>query len=757
MPTAHDIVVIPKEYDEDLADYIGRVAVSRTVLAAQNIPVPSAFVITADLFYRFLSHQNGLNKWRQIMSAIDVHNPESIIDGSRALQKLVLNQPYLPEIVSEITVAYAQVINRHWAHLTISPAPFTKAPVHVPLPIIKGETSLMDFLRRLWSMQLSPHALSLHLSQEPHQLLMPSPVLVSQFEPAIKSGSIFSVDPVTGNKNLIRLEAIWGTNPQEDPQPIHTDIYLIDKSTKTVISRIIGRQDNQIVSDRFGLYRKKPVPADWQSQPKLSPDEYQKLVGWVLKLQASQFKPVKLNWLQSDKQLWGTRYEEIALPVKTHYAVQVKPAIPKKHTLLAEGLVAAPGMTTAPITRLKSSTTTVTGQIVILKSAESIQLTKARSAAGIIVETGALTTELAMTAREIGIPTLVGTGPIKLAEGNIVTLDAIHGQVIQCKAVPTPQTELITAPSNVDSSPVVSPPKMVTKILLNLTRLDPTQSAVYLKADGIGLCRGSDLLLLSNTHPAYVITHQATALKTEVVNQLNQLTQQFGDRPVWYYPFDLHTGEAGRLTHAKEFESSGDQNPLIGYRGAYRMIHDSIIFPFELRCLLELKHKYRANNLNLMIPFVRSAFEYQQVKKILAGMGMYRSASCKIGVELATSAAPTFMESLADLGVDSFMVNCDLLAALIEGYDPNSAEVDQQLVINHPAVINQLQHMCQLAGKLHIPVIAVGYQLDQHADALEAVISAGVTGVSISSHRYDSVSAHIQLIENRRLHRSTSS
>ena len=90
-----------------------------------------------------------------------------------------------------------------------------------------------------------------------------------------------------------------------------------------------------------------------------------------------------------------------------------------------------------------------------------------RRAAAIATDSGGMTCHAAIVSRELGIPCVVGTGDAtkKLRDGEIVTVDATHGVVIEGAQVPTP------APASAPAGALAGSPRAVTatKLLVNMS------------------------------------------------------------------------------------------------------------------------------------------------------------------------------------------------------------------------------------------------------------------------------------------------
>jgi len=94
---------------------------------------------------------------------------------------------------------------------------------------------------------------------------------------------------------------------------------------------------------------------------------------------------------------------------------------------------------------------------------------------------------------------------------------------------------------------------------------------------------------------------------------------------VVYRASDFKTNEYRGLIGGKEYEPV-ESNPMLGYRGAFRYVHDPKVFQLELEAIKKVRSKgYK--NLHLMIPFCRNVKELMAVKKIMAASDLHRTSS----------------------------------------------------------------------------------------------------------------------------------
>ena len=185
MSNIYQAIIDLGSYDSELEPLVGRRALSRSYLLWHHFPAPNGFILTPVAFSKFLANNNGVAKWKLALDSANRLEPSTLVEVAKSLQKIIKFTPFDLNLADQITAKYHATIGTHkYAHLTISPSSLTLVPTTPLLPVIKGETSLLECLKELWAAQITPHFLSLVIEKQniiPH---MP-PVIISEYEPDV--------------------------------------------------------------------------------------------------------------------------------------------------------------------------------------------------------------------------------------------------------------------------------------------------------------------------------------------------------------------------------------------------------------------------------------------------------------------------------------------------------------------------------------------------------------------------------------------
>ncbi|MEK9176655.1 MAG: putative PEP-binding protein, partial [Patescibacteria group bacterium] len=249
--------------------------------------------------------------------------------------------------------------------------------------------------------------------------------------------------------------------------------------------------------------------------------------------------------------------------------------------------------------------------------------------------------------------------------------------------------------------------------------------------DGVGLLRAEFMMAGIGTHPKKMIKDgKKDIFIKELAANLGKFCEAFNPRPVVYRASDFKTNEYRNLIGGREFEPD-EPNPMLGYRGAFRYIHDPEVFKLELEAIKLVRNKMGYKNLWLMVPFVRTPQELEQVKKIISGANLYRSASFKLWMMVEIPSNVILLEEFISKGIDGVSIGTNDLTMLLLGTDRDNSEVAPEFDERNHAVLWAIEKVIKTAGK-HGVTSSICGQAASYPEILDVAISSGVTSVSVA-------------------------
>ncbi|KKQ06003.1 MAG: Phosphoenolpyruvate synthase, partial [Candidatus Moranbacteria bacterium GW2011_GWF1_36_4] len=188
---------------------------------------------------------------------------------------------------------------------------------------------------------------------------------------------------------------------------------------------------------------------------------------------------------------------------------------------------------------------------------------------------------------------------------------------------------------------------------------------------------------------------------------------------------------------------------MLGYRGAFRYIHDPDVFKLELCAIKKVQEKKGLNNLNLMIPFVRTIKELQEVKKIISHENLKRSHTFKLYMMTEIPSNIILIEDFIKTGIDGVSIGSNDLTMLILGIDRDNREVASEFDERNEAVMWAIERVIRACRKNNVSVSICGQAPSVYPGLIEKLVSYGIDSISVSPDAIDDTRRHIYLAEGK--------
>ena len=350
-------------------------------------------------------------------------------------------------------------------------------------------------------------------------------------------------------------------------------------------------------------------------------------------------------------------------------------------------------------------------------------------ASAIVTEQGGRTSHAAIVSREFGIPAVVGAPKALsiLKDGENVTVNGKTGEVFAGGA--------LVRNENIERH--TQHLKTATKLLVNLAEPELAAKIAAENVDGVGLLRAEFMIAQIGVHPKKLIHDGKKKVFIEKLSDgIGEIAKAFYPRPVLYRATDFKSNEYANLSGGKVYEPQ-EPNPMLGYRGAFRYIHDPEVFKLELEAIKRVRDKLGFNNLNLMVPFVRTVKELVDVKKIISESGLRRSHTFKLYMMVEVPSNVILIDEFIEQGIDGVSIGSNDLTMLILGTDRDNSEVALEFDERNQAVLWALERVIKAANKNHITVSICGQAPSVYPSLVEKLVLWGIDSVSVSPDTID--------------------
>lgn len=750
MVQRRDFVVGFHEVDKDDIALVGGKGANLGEMIRSGFPVPDGFIVTSKAYYQFVRDNNLTTKIKHLIQTAHFERHDSLLQVSKHIKNEILKSPISDELVRQIFIEYkklggvlsdALVAVRSSATAEDLPTASFAGQQDTFLNV-KGEANLIEKIKEAWASLFNPRAIFYRHEQKFDHFKVGIAIPVQKMVSSDKSGIMFTIDPITNDKTKLTIEAIFGLGELIVQGQVTPDHYEVSKKDMSIASKQINAQT--VLLKKSGDKNKEiKISSRVGKQQKLTDKEIIELAHLGKKLEKHYFFPQDIEWAIEKGKVYIVQTRPVTTIKVQKQAVSEESMSGKK--VLVTGDPASPGMASGPVkvlTHAREIGKVVTGDVLVTPHTNPDFVPAMKKAVAIVTETGGRTSHAAIVSRELGIPAIVGaTNAIKiLKSGMVVTVNGSKGEVYQGGHTKISNFQLPISNERI---------KTATKVYVNLAQPELASRIARRQTDGVGLLRAEFMMAAIGTHPKKLIKDGKKQLfVNKLAEGLEQFCAAFNPRPVVYRASDLKTNEYRELIGGKEFEPH-EPNPMLGFRGAFRYIHDPQVFELELEAIKIVRNKKGLKNLWIMLPFVRNVKELQDVKKLIASVGLHRSPSFKLWIMVELPANVVILDKFIEAGVDGVSIGSNDLTMLMLGTDRDNSEVSQQFDEQNEAVLWAFEHVIKTANKYKITSSMCGQAPSLYPSLLEKLVTWGITSVSVSPDAIENTRKTISQIEKK--------
>ena len=709
-------------------------------LTNSGVPVPPGFVVLAKSYFTFLEENNLRPQIHKILSVCDINDPHQLATVSKKIRKLILTTEIPHRIAMEIMKAYAKLGSKTAVAVrssaTAEDLPEASfAGQNDSFLNIVGDANVLMRVRDCWASLFGERSIFYRETQKFDHFKVGIAVPVQKMIQSEVSGVMFTVDPISQDKDVLVIEAIYGLGDYIVQGVVTPDHYETSKSKKEIIHKNIAVQEIMETRSTHEVKETKVVKS-YQDKQKLSDKCILQLTEIGRKIQEHYFKPQDIEWSLEK----GKLYIIQARPITALGGVTkvTSDRVTSKEVIL-KGAPAAPGLVSGPVRLVpdvKLLDKVKKGDIMVTDMTTPDFVPAMRRAAGIITNRGGLTSHAAIVSRELGVPCIVGTSTATkiLKDGMIVTLNGATGDIYKGSVYKSQATIL---KSQIISKSQNSNLKTATKVYVNLAEPERAVELSKLNVDGVGLLRAEFMMGNIGVHPKKMIADGKTQeYINKLAHDLEIFCKAFSPRPVIYRASDFKTNEYRHLKGGDLYEPE-ESNPMLGFRGAYRYIKSPEVFDMELEAIKIVRNKHHLTNLYLMIPFVRTPAEMMEVKRLVSTAGLIRSGNFKLYMMCEIPSNVILLDEFLDIGIDGISIGSNDLTMMIMGTDRDNEEVAAEFDERNPAVLWALEKIVKTCIKRGVACGICGQAPSQYPELVEKLVNWGITSISVNPDAID--------------------
>ncbi len=739
-------------------------------LSNAGITVPNGFATTAEAFRDFLELNNLEAKINKRLIELDVGDVTALAEAGAEIRSWVVKGSLPDELEKDIRSAYTKMLDEAYGNISVAVRSSATAE-DLPEASFAGQqesylnvVGIDEVLRRVrdvFASLYNDRAISyrVHHGFEHSAVALSAGIQRMVRSDLGASGVMFSIDTETGFDEVVLITSSWGLGECIVQGSVNPDEFYVYKpalkeGNAALLRRHRGTKAQKMIYDEGAAVKTVEVGEEDRRRFSLTDSEIEELARMATTIEQHYGRPMDIEWGKdgSDGKLYMLQARPETVESRANKNVILRYRLKETgEDLIVTGRSIGQRIGAGRVRVVGSVAeigTVEAGDVLVTDMTDPDWEPVMQKAAAIVTNRGGRTCHAAIIARELGVPAVVGCGDAteKLAD--------VESATVSCAEGDTGKIYNGILDFEINETSLETLPELPFKIMLNVGSPERAFDFQALPNHGIGLARLE--FIINNTigiHPKALLGYdlmddevkayidRATAgYKDPVEFYVGKLTEgiatlcgAFKGKPVIVRLSDFKSNEYANMYGGRMFEPE-EENPMIGFRGASRYISSSFreCFKLECRAIKRVRDDMGLKNLEVMIPFVRTLEEADQVIELLAENGLRRGEDglrVIMMCEIPSNAilADEFLERF-----DGFSIGSNDLTQLTLGLDRDSGLIAHLFDERDEAVKRLLSMAITAAKKANKYIGICGQGPSDHPDLAKWLMEQGIDSVSLN-------------------------
>jgi pyruvate,water dikinase len=731
-------------------------------LARVGVRVPGGFATTSHAYRDFLA-QDGLgDRINAALAALDVDDVEKLAETGARIRDWVLATRFPPGLERQVLAAWEAMGGEKIAVAVRSSATAEDLPEasfagqQETFLNVRGRDALLRCMHEVYASLFNDRAIAYRVHQGfDHALVALSVGIQHMVRSDLgASGVMFTLDTDSGFRDVVFVTSSYGLGETVVQGAVNPDEFYVYKPAlragkRSVLRRNLGGKAIKMVYAKdAGAGRRVEtvdVPAADRARFSIGDADLETLARQALLIEEHYRCPMDIEWGKDGDT--GDIYILQARPetVQSRAGRSIQRfTLKKRSTVLSTGRAIGSRIGAGParvIRDVKEMARVQAGDVLIADMTDPDWEPVMKRASAIVTNRGGRTCHAAIIARELGIP---ATSVVH--EGREVTVSCAEGDTGYVY-----DGQLDYEEKNIELDAL--PPAPV-RIMMNVGNPDRAFDFAGIPHRGVGLARLEFIInRMIGVHPRALLEFDSLEpdLKETIRRQMagyrdpvsfyvdkltegiSQIAAAFAPEPVIVRLSDFKSNEYANLIGGKAYEPH-EENPMLGFRGAARYIDETFRPCFELECraLKRVRNEMGLTNVQVMVPFVRTLKEAEQVTQLLAENGLRRGQD---GLQIIMMCELPTNALLADRYLEFFdgmSIGSNDMTQLVLGLDRDSGIVAKAFDERDDAVKAMLAmaiKACKARGKY---VGICGQGPSDHPEFARWLVDQGIDSISLN-------------------------
>ncbi len=746
-------------------------------LAASGVRVPGGFATTANAFRRFLAHNGLADKINARLAALNTDDVRALAEAGAEIRSWVEETPFPADLQAAISAEFAKLTAsspgasfavRSSATAEDLPDASFAGQQETFLNVV-GIDDVLHKMKEVFASLYNDRAISyrVHKGFAHNDVALSAGVQRMVRSDLGAAGVMFTIDTESGFKDVVFITSSYGLGETVVQGAVNPDEFYVHKPSLkagkvAVIRRNLG---SKLIKMEFATPEEKAASGklvktvdtatEQRNRYSLTDADVAELAQYALIIEQHYGRAMDIEWGKDggDGKLYILQARPETVKSQQEGKAEQRYKLKGTGTVLAEGRAIGQKIGTGPVRivhSLAEMDSVQPGDVLVTDMTDPNWEPVMKRASAIVTNRGGRTCHAAIIARELGIPAVVGCGDATdtLKDGALVTVACSEGDTgfIYDGLLETEITEVQRGEL----------PYCPIKIMMNVGNPQLAFDFCQMPNSGVGLAR-LEFIINNNigVHPKAILDYPNIDLDLKkavesvarghasprafyvdkLVEGVATIAAAFWPKPVIVRLSDFKSNEYRKLIGGSRYEPE-EENPMLGFRGASRYVSEAFGEAFAMECeaLKLVRGEMGLNNVEVMVPFVRTLGQAKRVTEMLAERGLKRGQDglriimmCEIPSNAVL--AEQFLEYF-----DGMSIGSNDLTQLTLGLDRDSGMeiLAKDFDERDPAVkamISRAITACRAVGKY---VGICGQGPSDHPDFADWLAAEGIVSISLN-------------------------
>jgi pyruvate,water dikinase len=741
-------------------------------LASAGVRVPTGFATTSLAFRDFLQHNQLDRKISERLVQLNVDDVRALAEAGAEIRSWIEGASFQPRLESEIREAFKALDNSGKGSFAVRSSATAEdlpdasfAGQQETFLNVSGIEDVLHKIREVFASLYNDRAISyrVHKGFAHAEVALSAGVQRMVRSDTGAAGVMFTLDTESGFPRVVFITSSYGLGETVVQGAVNPDEFYVFKETlaqgkKAIIRRSLG---SKLIQMQFAPAGSKErvetveVSPELRNRFSISDEDVTELAKYAVIIEKHYGRPMDIEWGKDGQD--GKIYILQARPetVKSQAAgqVELRYRLKGNSKVITTGRAIGQKIGGGPVRVIRDASEmdrVQPGDVLVADMTDPNWEPVMKRASAIVTNRGGRTCHAAIIARELGVPAVVGCSNATdlLQDGAVVTVSCAEGDEgrIYDGLIETEVTEVKRGVL----------PEIPVKITMNIGNPQLAFDFCQLPNAGVGLARLE--FIINNyigVHPRAVLEYpnideelkravESVArgyaspkafYEDKLVEGVATIAAAFYPKPVIVRLSDFKSNEYKKLIGGSRYEPD-EENPMLGFRGASRYVSKDFGEAFALECaaMKRVREDMGLDNVEIMVPFVRTIPQAKRVIDMMATLGLKRGSN---GLRLIMMCEIPSNAILADQFLeyfDGFSIGSNDMTQLTLGLDRDSGM--ELLAIDFderdPAVEFMIERSIDACVKQGKYVGICGQGPSDHPDFAKWLVKKGITSISLN-------------------------